>query len=224
MVFHVLTLFPELFNSYFNTSILGRAQKNKTFSVQAYQLRNFSNDKKHHKVDDKPYGGGPGMVLQIQPIHAAVQSLKLKVIKNNTRTKKKPKIRTILFSTRGKLFTQQEAKRLTKYDHVIFICGHYEGVDERVAQHIADEELSVGNVVLTGGEIPAMMVIDAVSRFIPGVLGKTESLEDIKGSYPTYTRPEVYYPDSKNKKKSWRVPKDLLSGDHKRIEQWRNTK
>ena len=225
--FHVITLFPEIFDSYFQSSILGKAQEKKLLKVKAYQLRQWATDK-HHKVDNSPYGGGPGMVLMVEPIDRAVRFIKSK-IKN-----KKQKTRVVLLSTRGKIFNQQEAKRLVKYDQLVFICGRYEGVDERVAQHIADEEVSVGDVVLSGGEIPAMMIIDAVARFIPGVLGKSESLEDIKGSYPTYTRPEIYIPDKKNqrnpdvksglrssRRRQWRVPKELLSGDHKKIAEWR---
>ncbi len=217
MYFHVITLFPELFDSYFHTSILGKAQEKKLFNVTAYQLRQWATDK-HHKVDGSPYGGGPGMVLMVDPIYKGIKKIqdKIKKRKNN-------KTRVILLSTRGEVFNTAHAKRLAKYDHLIFICGRYEGVDERVATHIADEEISVGDVVLSGGEIPAMMIIDAVARFIPGVLGKTESLEDIKGSYPTYTRPEIYTPDKKNTRKTWKVPKELLSGNHKKIEEWRNS-
>ncbi len=214
MTFHIITLFPEIFDSYFQASILGKAQEKKLLKVKTHQLRTWATDK-HHKVDNSPYGGGPGMVLMVEPIDKAVRFIKSK-IKN-----KKQRTRVVLLSTRGKIFNQQEAKRLVKYDQLIFICGRYEGVDERVAQYIADEEISVGDVVLSGGEIPAMMIIDAVARFIPGVLGKTESLEDIKGSYPTYTRPEIYVPDKKNQRKKWRVPKELLSGNHKKIAEWR---
>jgi len=226
MNFHVLSVIPEVFDEYFNMSVLGKARKRKVVSIKTYNLRNWAADK-HRKVDDSPYGGGPGMVMKVEPIYKAVQFLTKKLkIKNQKRN-----TRIILFSTRGKLFTSKEAKRLSKYKNLILICGRYEGVDERVAKYIADEEISVGNFILSGGEIPAMIIIDAVSRFIPGVLGKNESLEEIKGSFPTYTRPEVFYPDSKNNKKSARgrsalgrklaVPKILLSGDHKKIEEWR---
>ncbi|MFA7201535.1 MAG: tRNA (guanosine(37)-N1)-methyltransferase TrmD [Candidatus Paceibacterota bacterium] len=217
MQFHIITLFPELFESYFQTSILGKAQEKKIFQVRAYQLRQWASDK-HHKVDNSPYGGGPGMVLMVDPIYKGVTAITKKIHKS----KKKQKTRVILLSTRGAVFNTTHAKRLAKYNHLVFICGRYEGVDERVATHIADEEISIGDVVLSGGEIPAMMIIDAIVRFIPGVLGKTESLEDIKGSYPVYTRPEQYIPDKKNtKKKAWGVPKELLSGNHKQIEEWR---
>lgn len=189
--------------------------------IGVYDLRKFSTDK-HKKVDDKAYGGGPGMVLKIESIARAIDSiLKLKVNSPAGGQKLKAKSRIILFSTRGKKFDNKIAKRLAKYEQLILICGRYEGVDERVAKYIADEEISIGDYVLTGGELPAMVVVDSVSRHIPGVLGKQESLEEIKGSYPVYTRPEVFIPDKKNKRKVWRVPKVLMSGDHKAIEEWR---
>lgn len=212
MTFHILSVIPEAFGEYFNHSILGRAQKRGIIDVQVHNIRDWTTDK-HHKVDDSPFGGGPGMVMKVEPICRAVESLKLKV--------KNAKTRVILFSTRGKLFTAKEARRLSKYKSLVLICGRYEGVDERVAKYIADEEISMGDFVLSGGEIPAMIVVDAVSRFIPGVLGKEESLEEMKGSFPTYTRPDVFYPETKNKRKKWAVPKVLLSGDHKKIEEWR---
>ncbi len=168
------------------------------------------------------------MVLQLAPIHRAVREAK----SEERRAKRKNKTRVILFSTRGKIFNAKEARRLSKYDHLIFICGRYEGVDERVAKYVADEELSIGDYVLSGGELPALVVIEAVSRFLPGFLGKGESLEEVKGSYPVYTRPEVFLPreerrgrsEEKGKTRSWKVPKVLLSGDHARIAEWRKTK
>jgi len=212
--FHILSLFPETIDSYVASSVLGRAIRKKLISVKTYQLRRWGNGK-HETVDESPFGGGPGMVLKIQPIYDAVRFLKSKI--------KGQKSKVILFSTRGKKFDAKTAKRLSKYRHLILICGRYEGVDERVARYIADEEISIGDFVLLGGEIPAMIVVDAVSRMIPGVLGKAESLEEIKGSYPVYTRPEVFLPSKKQSKKSdaWNVPQVLLSGDHKKIETWR---
>lgn len=202
--FNILTIFPKAFDSYFSESILKRAQKKRLVKINIHNLRDFSKDK-HKKVDDRPYGGGPGMVLQVDPIYRAVQSIKSKI--------KKSKTRIILFSTRGKKLDSKMAKRLAKYDNLILICGRYEGVDERVADYIADEEISIGDYILSGGELPAMVLTEAVARFVPGVLGKEESLEEIKGSYPVYTRPEVF--------KDWKTPKVLLSGDHKRIIEWR---
>lgn len=211
MRFDIITIFPNILDSYFNESLLKKAQTKGLLKIKIHNLRDFTNDK-HHKVDDTPYGGGPGMVLKVEPIYKAVQFLKLKV------KSKKPKVRVILFSLRGRKFDQKEAHRLAKYDQLIFICGRYEGVDERVAKYVADEELSIGDYVLSGGELPAAIVIEAVSRLVPGVLGKRGSLEELKGTYPVYTKPETVKLNVKNIS----VPKVLLSGDHRKIEEWRN--
>lgn len=200
----IITIFPEMVMPYLSGSILGRGVKNGVLKLAAHQLRKWTTDK-HQKVDDKPFGGGPGMVMQVQPFDKALRALKLK-----------GRTRVILTSAQGKIFTQEDAKRLAKYDRLVFLCGRYEGVDERVAEHLADEELSIGEYVLTGGELAALVMADAVSRHIPGVLGKGESLEEVHGSFPQYTRPEVY--------KKWKVPAVLLSGDHKKIEEWRKSK
>ena len=207
--FHILTIFPEMFrgNSYFEHSILKRAQDKKKIAIEAHDLRAFTDDK-HKKTDDIPYGGGPGMVMKVSPIWEAVKAIR----------KKSRKAHVVLFSTRGKKLDAAAAERLAKHKAIAFICGRYEGVDERVAEHIADEELSLGDFVLAGGELPAMVAIEAISRFVPGVLGKAESLEEAHGSYPAYTRPEVFNPD---KKTAWNVPDILLSGDHKKIAEWR---
>ncbi len=191
-------------------------------SIKTHDLRGFSDARYGKKikkgiqpfarVDDRPFGGGPGMVLQVEPIYRAVEFVKKKAAKGKTRI--------ILFSTRGKRFDSKTAQRLAKYDNLIFICGRYEGIDERVADYIADEEISIGDYVLSGGEIPALTVMESISRYIPGFLGKEESLEEINGSFPTYTRPEVFSP---KKGKKWSVPKVLLSGDHKKIQEWRNS-
>jgi tRNA (guanine37-N1)-methyltransferase len=199
--FNVITIFPDIFDCYFQKSIVKRAQEKNLAQINVHNLRDFTEDK-HRVVDEPPYGGGPGMVLKVEPIYKAVEAVK-----------SEKKSRVILFSARGKKFDQPTAQRLAKYRQIIMICGRYEGVDERVAKKIADEEISIGDFVLTGGELPAMVVIDAITRFIPGVLGKRESLETIKGSYPVYTRPENF--------RSWKVPNVLLSGDHKKIAQWR---
>jgi tRNA (guanine37-N1)-methyltransferase len=211
MRFHILTIFPGMFDSYIDESLFKRAQKNKLVSVRAYDLRAFTKDK-HKKVDDRPFGGGPGMVLKVQPVWDAVKKLKSGALK-------KGKTRVILFSTRGKPLDAKAARRLAKYDNLVLICGRYEGVDERVAAHIADEEISIGDYVLSGGELPALVLMETVSRHIPGFLGKEESLEEVNGSFPTYTRPEVF---AHAKGKKWRVPPVLLSGDHKKIDEWRN--
>lgn len=229
MRFDIITIFPKIFSAqggsassgYFNASIIKRAIEKKLINIKIHNLRDYTEDK-HKTVDDTPYGGGPGMVLKIEPIYKSVQSLKSK-IKN-----KKAKIRTILFSAKGKKYIQSDAERLSKYDNLILICGRYEGVDERVAEHIADEEISIGDYILTGGEIPAMIIVDSVTRLLPGVLGNTESLKEesftkIKNSklkiensiieYPQFTKPENF--------KGWKTPEVLLSGNHKEIEKWK---
>lgn len=239
--FDVITIFPELVKAFKNESLLARAEKNKLLKIGVHNLRNFTTDK-HKKVDDKPFGGGLGMVIKVEPVFKAVTVLKSKCQMPNA--KSNPKLqnlkstirnlpfkknqggqtRVILFTPRGKKFTQKEAFRLAKYNQLIFICGRYEGTDERIANHIADEELSVGDYVLMGGEIAAMAVIETVSRLISGVVGKPEFLKErsLKSrgfwEYPQYTRPDVFTP---KKNISWQTPKVLLSGDHKKIGEWR---
>ena len=211
--FDILTIFPHIFDSYLGESLFKRAIHKKIISITVHDLRAFAQGK-HKKVDDRPFGGGPGMVLQLEPIYRAVTRLQ---------TRSSKKTRTILFSTRGAVFNAATAQRLAKYDRLILICGRYEGVDERVAQHIADEEISLGSYVLSGGELPALIVTEAVSRFLPGFLGKTESLEEKKGSYPVYSRPVDFLPSLRRGKKSakWSVPTELLSGNHAKIKAWR---
>lgn len=217
MKFHIITIFPQILDSYFSCSIIKRARERKLIDIQTHNLRDFSNDK-HRKVDDTPYGGGAGMILKIEPIHRCVQFIKSK-IKNN---QSKSRCRTVLFSAKGKKYSQKEAARLAKYENLILICGRYEGVDERVARHVADEEISVGEYVLTGGEIPAMILVDSITRLIPGVLGNAKSVEDDSHSrkgyleFPQYTKPEVY--------NQWRAPKILLTGNHGKIAKWRKSK
>lgn len=219
--FDVITIFPEAVEPYAKASILGRAQKNKLISIKAYQLRKFSKDP-HNKVDDTPYGGGAGMVMTVQPIADAVKKIRMKGAKT----------RVILTSASGKKFTQADALRLASYDQLIFICGRYEGVDHRVEEVVADEALSIGDYVLTGGELPAMVMTDAVARLLPGVVGNAETLrEESHGEsglleYPQYTKPEVYLMKeggffSLRKPKELRVPEILLSGNHKAIAEWR---
>lgn len=215
--FDVITIFPKIFDSYLKESLIRKASEKKIIEVKVHNLRDWSVDK-HRKVDDRPFGGGPGMVLKVEPIYKAVISI-LKSFNKKFSLKKHPGSRIILFSTRGKKLNSQIAQRFSEYNQLILICGRYEGVDERVAKYIADEEISIGDYILSGGELPAMVLIESVSRFLPGFLGKKESLEEVKGSYPTYTRPEIFWPD--NSKNSWRVPKILLSGDHRKIEEWR---
>jgi tRNA (guanine37-N1)-methyltransferase len=232
--FDIITIFPEIFDSYFKESILGRAQKEKKIAISIHNLRDYAPGA-HRVVDESPYGGGAGMVMKVEPIWKAVQSLKSKVKSQKSKLQlkksKSPKEKIILLSAKGKQFDQQMARRLSKLDRIILICGRYEGVDERVAKYVADEEISVGPYVLTGGEIPAMSIVDAAARLVPGVLGNKESLKeesfsspnggtktDATVEYPHYTRPEVFMP---KKGVRWIVPKVLLSGDHKKIAEWR---
>lgn len=211
ITFHIITIFPEVVESYAAASLLGKAQQRKLVKVHPVNLRAFGRDRRR-TVDDRAYGGGPGMVLKVEPIYRAVAAIKSKL--------KGRRSRVVLFSTRGKPFTQAAARRLSRSRDLILIAGRYEGVDERVARHIADEEISIGDYVLSGGELPALVVAEAVSRHIPGVLGKQESLEEKKGSYPVFTRPEAFSPRGCGR--AWRVPRELLSGNHREIERWRN--
>ncbi len=215
MQFDIITIFPRLFEPYTKESLLKRAQEKGLFEIRVHDLRDWTTDK-HKTVDDKPFGGGLGMVLKVEPLYRAVSTLKLKV--------KNEKRKIILFTPRGRKFTQKKAYEYAKLEQLIMICGRYEGVDERVAKYIADEEISIGDYVLMGGEIAAMAVIETVARLIPGVVGKPEFLPERnlkrKGfiEYPRYTRPEVFEPKGGVK---WKVPRALLSGDHKQIEEWR---
>ena len=224
MNFHVITLFPEVCRAYTDASVLGRAQKTekgkgakvrgKKIAVDYYNPRDFTKDK-HHRVDDRPYGGGPGMVMQAEPILKAWQ-------KAVGRKKDQKKIKTLIMSPRGIEFTNELAKQYAKkYDHLVLISGRYEGVDARVKEALKTEEVSVGDYVLTGGELPALTIIDSVSRQVPGVLGTFESLEDERATTgETYTRPDVI----EYKKKKYKVPEVFLSGDHKEIEKRRSVK
>lgn len=215
MQFDVITILPEIFNSYINESLIARAQKKKFIKINIHNLRDFTKDR-HQTVDDRPFGGGLGMVLKVEPIYKAIKKINKKI------AGKKTKI--ILFTPRGKKFSQQIAYKLSKQDQIIFICGRYEGVDQRVAEKIADMELSIGDYDLMGGELPAMICIESISRLIPGVLGKPQLLKERITKtggfveYAQYTRPEIFEPE---KGKKWRVPKVLISGDHKKIDEWK---
>src|SRR3989344_1458760 len=212
MRFDIITIFPESLREYFNSSILGRAQKDKKIEINLHNLRDFANDK-HKKVDDKSFGGGPGMVMKIEPIAKTILKIKSKI--SNLGNSK-----IILFSPSGKQFTQKMAKDWAKkYDSLILICGRYEGVDARVKKVLNAEEISIGPYILTGGELPAAAVADAVARHIPNVLGKEESLEEERGmsGFPVYTKPEVF----EFRGKKYKVPKVLLSGHHEKIKNWR---
>lgn len=213
ITFEVITIFPKIFDSYLKESLIARGQKEKFIKINVHNLRKWTSDK-HKTVDDRPFGGGLGMVMKVGPIFKAVNKIK----KGDKKTK------VILFTPRGKKFNQKIAYQLSKLDNIIFICGRYEGVDERVAKQVADIELSIGEYDLMGGELPAMVVIEAISRLVPGVLGKEKLLKErITKSggfieYTQYTRPEIFEP---NKKEKWRVPKVLVSGDHQKIEAWK---
>ncbi|MDE2399643.1 MAG: tRNA (guanosine(37)-N1)-methyltransferase TrmD [Patescibacteria group bacterium] len=209
MRFHIITIFPEMFDSYLKESILGRAIKDKKISIKFYNPMDFCKPKE--RVDARPYGGGPGMVLRPEFFLKAFSKIRIK-------DKKKTKI--ILFSTSGKKFTTSYAKTAAKkYTDIILISGRYEGIDARVQKILKAEEISIGDYVLTGGELPAMILIDSISRQVKGVLGKYESLEEERVSTSeVYTRPEIL----KYKGKSYKVPKVLLSGNHKLIENWKN--
>ncbi len=204
MKIDILTLFPKMFKGFLSESLLFRAQKKKLAKIKIWDLRKFTTDK-HRTVDDSPYGGGPGMVMKVDVVAKALSKLKNKDSK------------TILLTPQGEKFDQKLAKKLSSKKHLILICGHYEGYDERIRQLI-DLEISIGDYILTGGEIPAQVVIDTVVRLIPGVVGKKESLKEESFTqrlleYPQYTRPENY--------KGTKVPEVLLSGNHQKISQWR---
>ena len=212
----IITIFPKMFEPVLNESIIKRAQNKGKVKIYIHNLRVYSSDK-HRKVDDRPFGGGSGMVMRPEPIFTAVEAIKSKAPAWPAGRKSK-KVRVILLCPQGKTLTQKIARNLTKYKHIILICGHYEGIDERVRQYLVDEEISIGDYVLTGGELPAMVLVDCLIRLIPDVLGDKNSLnfESFEGNlleYPQYTRPAKF--------RGWCAPKILLSGDHKEIEVWR---
>jgi len=209
----ILTLFPEMFQSPFSASIIKRAIENELVSVNIQNIRDYSNDK-HRTVDDYAYGGGDGMVLKPEPIFKAVESIKkVKSVEQGI-----GEVPIILLTPQGRPFSQQIALELSGYSRLVLICGHYEGVDERVRRHLATDEISIGDYVLSGGELAAMVVVDAVVRLLPGVLGsETSPLDDSHTTglleYPQYTRPAVY--------REWSVPQVLISGNHPEIARWR---
>lgn len=205
MKFDILTIFPDIFSGFLNESLIAKAQKKRLISIQTHYLRDWTSDR-HQTVDGKPYGGGPGLVMKAEPIRNAIRDI----------TKgKKAATRIVLFSPRGKQMNQAMVKRWAKLDRLVFICGRYEGVDERVADYIADEVVSVGPYVLNGGEVAAMAGIEAVARLIPGFMHTSGS--QTKFDHAQYTKPEVALIGGKKR----RVPKVLLSGNHKEIEAWR---
>jgi len=209
MKIDILTLFPDMFKGPFDASIIKRAESRNLIEVKTHDLRNWGEGTRRN-VDDRPYSGGPGMILRVDILDSAISKLKTQNSK------------VVLLDATGDRYTQQKARQLLKIDHLILIAGHYEGVDHRVHEHLVDEIISIGDYVLTGGEIPAMVLVDSVIRLIPGVLGKDESSVDESHKkpgyleYPHYTRPETY--------RGWKVPKVLLGGNHKEIDKWRKEK
>ncbi|MCR4636991.1 MAG: tRNA (guanosine(37)-N1)-methyltransferase TrmD [Butyrivibrio sp.] len=211
MDFHVMTLFPEMVSQGLSTSILGRAMEKNLISLECINIRDYSADQKHHKVDDYTYGGGAGMLMQAQPVYDCYKSLESRIDPQHTK-------RVIYVTPQGSVFNQQMAMEFAKSDDLIFLCGHYEGIDERVLEEIVTDYVSIGDYVLTGGELPAMVMIDTISRLVPGVLNndisaETESFTDGLLEYPQYSRPEEWM--------GKKVPPILLSGDHKKVDEWR---
>ncbi len=207
----IITLFPSMFKNPFNESMIKRAKEKGILKIKLHDLRQFTHDK-HRTVDDAPYGGGAGMVMKPRPLFEAVEKIKEEIDSSS---------RVIFLSPQGRPLNQEKVKELAKERVLIFICGHYEGVDERVREHLVDEEISLGDYVLTGGELAAMVVVDAVARMLPGVLGSEDSAREdsfYKGllDYPQYTRPSDF--------RGWKVPSVLLSGNHQKVKEWRRKK
>lgn len=208
MKYYVMTLFPEMIEVGMNTSIMGRAQKEGKISLEAVNIRDFAGNK-HGKVDDYPYGGGAGMLMQAEPVYQCYKSIEGKIGKP---------VRVVYLTPQGEPFRQDKAKELAKEENLVFLCGHYEGIDERVLEEIVTDYVSIGDYVLTGGELPAMVLMDAVSRLVPGVLSNEvsaefESFYDNLLEYPQYSRPEIW--------RERKVPEVLLSGHHQNVETWR---
>jgi len=211
MQFDIFTILPEVFPPYLESSILQRARQRGLIDVRVHNICDYTHDK-HHTTDDTPYGGGGGMVMKPEPVFEAVESV---LGTSPTRDRIVP---VILLTPQGRVFNQRVAEELSRYERIALLCGRYEGVDERIRQHLVTDEVSVGDYVLTGGELPALVIIDALSRLIPGVLGDPEGAQDDSHSmglleYPHYTRPPEF--------RGWSVPEILLSGDHGKIERWR---
>jgi len=203
----IVTLFPEMFRGPFNESMIQKARERGIVSIQVHLLRKYAYDR-HRTCDDKPFGGGPGMVMKPEPLFACVEDLK----------KRAPQAHVVLMSPLGRVFDQKQAARLARSKHLIFICGHYEGVDERVREHLIDEEISIGDFITTGGEVPCMCVVDSIARLIPGVVGNEQSIQEESFQrnlldFPHYTRPAVF--------RGLKVPEVLLSGDHHKVASWR---
>jgi tRNA (guanine37-N1)-methyltransferase len=217
MNFHILTLFPEMVLQGLHTSILKRAVDNGYINIEAVNIRDYTLDK-HGKVDDYPYGGGAGMLMQAQPVYDAYKAVEEKILLEGSAASGSKKPRVIYVTPQGTVFHQKMAQELAQEENLIFLCGHYEGIDERVLEEIVTDYVSIGDYVLTGGELPAMVMIDAIARLVPGVLhneesASTESFHDDLLEYPQYSRPEIWRDKA--------VPPILLSGDHAKVDQWR---
>ena len=213
MQFEVFTLLPEVFAPYLESSILLRARQRGFIDVRLHNIRDYTHDK-HHTTDDTPYGGGGGMVMKPEPVFEAIES----VLGFTADPTQPPPFPVILLTPQGRVFNQRIAEELSGHERIALLCGRYEGVDERIREHLVTDEISIGDYVLTGGELPALMIIDAISRLIPGVLGDPTGAQDDSHSmglleYPHYTKPSEF--------RGWRVPDVLLSGDHAKIEKWR---
>ncbi len=216
MQFEVFTLLPEVFPPYLESSILKRAAQRGLIGVNVHNIRDYTHDK-HHTTDDTPYGGGGGMVMKPEPVFEAIESV-LGLAPHLSPLEPATDTPIILLTPQGRVFDQRIAEELSGHDRIALLCGRYEGVDERIREHLVTDEISIGDYVLTGGELPAMMIIDAVSRLIPGVLGDPTGAEDDSHSmglleYPHYTKPSEF--------RGWKVPEVLISGDHAKIEKWR---
>jgi len=214
MQFEVFTLLPEVFPPYLESSILQRARQRGLVSVNVHNIRDYTHDK-HHMTDDTPYGGGGGMIMKPEPIFEAVETV---LGLGPHLTPPVPAHPVILLDPQGRVFTQSVAEELSRHEKIALLCGRYEGIDERIREHLVTDEISIGDYVLTGGELPALILIDAISRLIPGVLGDPDgAIDDSHATglleYPHYTRPSEF--------RGWEVPEILLSGDHGKIEQWR---
>ena len=216
MRFDIFTILPEIFPPYLESSMLLRARQRGLIDVHVHNIRDYTHDK-HHTTDDTPYGGGGGMVMKPEPIFEAVES----VLGFDSVQTSLPPVPVILLTPQGRVFNQRVAEELSRHERIALLCGRYEGVDERIREHLVTDEISVGDYVLTGGELPALVMIDAISRLIPGVLGDPDGAQDDSHSmglleYPHYTRPPEF--------RGWGVPEVLLSGDHGKIERWRREK
>jgi len=216
MQFEVFTLLPEVFPPYLESSILNRARQKGLIDVRVHNIRDYTHDK-HHTTDDTPYGGGGGMVMKPEPVFEAVETV-LGLATSQTQPETDSNIPIILLTPQGRVFSQRIAEELSSHERIVLLCGRYEGVDERIREHLVTDEISIGDYVLTGGELPALMIIDAVSRLIPGVLGDPTGAEDDSHSmglleYPHYTKPPEF--------RGWKVPDVLASGNHAKIDKWR---